>query len=251
MKDDQATLAAIGVAAGCLTAFDHEVLGHGIACLLNAGAVVHVSTSLFACSAPSPFVAAGGPAGNLAMASLALVVGRLLPARETGWRLFCLAMTAFGFFWEGGYLVKAMLGGDGDLYFFARGLFGPAETAWRIAGGVAGALFYMAAWRLVSARLTAIFPEAARARRGARWLWLGGAAAVVVAALVFTGPFWPNLRDTALEIGLAASPLLVLPRGDGTGAEAPALMRNRAAIAFAACLFIAFAATQGHGLGSF
>ena len=251
MKDDRLTLAAIGVLAMMLTTVDHEVIGHGAACLLGGGQVEHVSTTLFACSRPTPWVAAGGPFNDLLMGLLALAIGLAMPARRTGWRLFFTAAMAFSFFWETGYLARAMLSRDGDLYFFARGLLGQPDGVWRIAGIALGAILYLLSIRLTEARLSAILPDAARARAAARTIWLGATVAEITAALVFKGDFWPALRDAALEIGLAAVPLLLIPRRDGSGEASPALARHWSAVALAACIFILFTATVGHGLGTF
>lgn len=251
MKDDRLTLAAIGVLAMCLTTVDHEVIGHGAACLLNGGRILHISTTLFACSQPSPWVAFGGPANDLAMGVLAWLIGAVLPARHVGWRLFLGTTFAFSLFWESGYLVKAMLTGDGDLYYFARAFLGQPETVWRIMSGGAGAALYLLTIRLAEARFTSVLQNAGRGRMATRTVWVAASFAAVLAALVFKGDFWPNLRDSALEIGLAACPLLLIPRKDGADEPGRPLNRNWAVIAFAACIFVAFTATIGHGLGSF
>ncbi len=251
MKDDIPTLAAFGVLAMMVTTIDHEVIGHGSACLLGGGAVIHISTTLFACTQPSPWVAAGGPAFDLLVGLAAWITGTLIAPRRTGWRLFLLMVGALSLFWESGYLVKAMLSGDGDLYFFARGMLGQPEAPWKAGAELIGVILFLVTMRMTDARLMFVLQDAGRARRAARLLWFAASLAAVLAALAFKGDFWPNLRDAALEIGLAACPLLLIPRRDGTTVPAPPLARNGPVILFAACFFIAFTATIGHGLGSF
>ena len=248
--DDRLTIAALGVLAMCLTTIDHEVIGHGSACLIGGGEIVHISTTLFACTRPSPWVAAGGPFFDLFAGLAAWLIGRTIPAQKVDWRLFFAAMTAFSLFWESGYLVKAMLGQDGDLYFFARAMLGQPEMTWRIIGGAIGAVIFLATIRISEANFLAAIPNAGRARSAARTIWVVASVGAIVAALAFKGDFWSNLRDAALEIGLAACPLLLIARR-GPEVDAPVVARNWAVIGFAACLFIVFAATIGHGLGSF
>ena len=254
MKDDRLTIAAMGVLAMVLTTVDHEVIGHGSACIFGGGSVLHISTTLFACSKPSPFVALGGPLFDFSIGVLAWLVGSTIPAKRTGWRVFLLAIFAFSLFWESGYLMKAMLVRDGDLYFFARAWLGQPETMWRIACGVVGLAVYLLTLRLAEMRLAAIFGDSGRAKSGARTLWLAATVFAIIAALAFKGDqatlFWPNLRDAALEIGLASAPLLFIPRTEQDG-ETPEVKRNWPAIGFTACLFIAFTAIMGHGIGTF
>ncbi len=251
MKDNKFTLTAIGVLAMMLTTVSHEVFGHGAACLLSGGRIEHISNTLFACSLRDPWVAGGGPFGDLLIGALSLLIDLALPARRTGWRLFFTAAMAFSFFWETGYLAKAMLVRDGDLYFFVYGLLGRVDDTWRIAGIAVGAILFLLTIRLTQARLSAVLVDAARARAAARTIWLAAALAEIAAALVFKGDIWPSLRDAALEIGLAAAPLLLIPRGDATGEAPPPLARNWAVITLAACFFTVFAVTVGHGLGAF
>lgn len=251
MKDNVPTLIAIAMLAMMLTTVDHEVIGHGSACLLSGGAVIHISTTLFACTQPSPWVAAGGPLFDVLVGLGAWIAGTLVSPQRTGWRLFLLMAGALSFFWESGYLVKAMLFGDGDLYFFAKAMLGDPEAPWKAGAEMIGVILFLVTIRMVDARLTFVLQDVTRARMASRVMWGAASLAAILAALAFKGDFWPNLRDAALEIGLAACPLLVLPRRAGSGEPAPALARNWPVIALAACFFIVFTATTGHGLGPF
>ena len=64
------------------------------------------------------------PVVNLLMGTLALACLRLVPARLLTPRVFLILIAAFSYFWEWGYLIRAMHRRDGDLYYFAEFLFG-------------------------------------------------------------------------------------------------------------------------------
>jgi hypothetical protein len=51
-RNDELTIAAIGLIAMCLVTFDHEA-GHGSACLLLRGHMSFLTSSLFRCDVPS------------------------------------------------------------------------------------------------------------------------------------------------------------------------------------------------------
>jgi hypothetical protein len=112
-------VAALAVIAACLVTFDHEAPGHGSICLLLGGHISLLTSSLFRCDLHSERIAPAGPAMNLLVGAIALVLRAALPTKLARTRLTLIFVTAFSFFWEGGYLVRAMIVRGGDLYFFA------------------------------------------------------------------------------------------------------------------------------------
>jgi len=250
--NDRHTVAAIGLLAMCVVTFDHEALGHGSACLLLRGHITLLTSSLFRCDVRSGWIDPAGPAGNLLMGTLALVCRRFVPARFPGVRLFLILVTAFSYFWEGGYLMRAMHRQDGDLYFFAQFMLGDVAVWQRWAGAAIGLTLFVLAARLTSRALLRLWPRAEVARGVARTAWIAATAGAALAALAYTGHGWGDLTDSVEEIGLASFPLLFIPFGNRTLAEAelPALLaRSTIAIALAVVVYALFVATLGRGIG--
>ena len=255
-RNDWLTITALALAAMCVVTFDHEVLGHGSACLLFHGQIRLVTSSVFRCSARSGWIDPAGPATNLLMGALALVCRLLIPRRMTKLRLLLILVTAFSFFWEAGYVIRAMLKRDGDLYFFAQFMLGddvPPGVRWAAAG--AGLVLYVVAGWITSAALQGLWPQARMARAVARTAWLSATVGATLAALAFSGPHggpdWGNVRDGALEIGAASFPLLFLPPRDArlVGERAPAIIaRSPAVIVLGLAVYALFVVTQGRGL---
>jgi hypothetical protein len=86
-RSDEPTVAAIAIAAMCIVTADHEAIGHGAACLSQAGHINRVNSVYFDCSVKRGILAAGGPIGNLIDALIAWLLLRLTPARMTRLRL--------------------------------------------------------------------------------------------------------------------------------------------------------------------
>jgi hypothetical protein len=244
------TVAAIGVLAMCVVTFDHEALGHGSACLLLHGHIRLLTSSLFRCDVRSGWIDPAGPGMNLLIGTIALVAQRLIPSERTKLRLFLIALTAFSFFWEGGYLIRAMHRRDGDVYYFAQFMLGDVTLAERWAFAIAGLALFVFCARRTSRALLDLCPRASAARSLARILWISATAGAAAAALAYRESGWGNLRDAVLEIGLASFPLLILPiRGQTTGGVPPVIRRNPITIGLAVLVYCAFVATLGRGLG--
>ncbi len=250
-KDDALTLAAIGVLAMCVVTFDHEALGHGGACLLLGGHIRLLTSSLFRCSLPSGWIDPAGPATNLAIATLASLVLPSVPASRARLRLFLTLVAAFGFFWEGGYLIHAMHRQDGDLYFFAQFILGRVTLLERLVGAILGLALYVFAIGFTSRALLDLWPEAQTARRAARIVWLSATAGAALAALAYAGQGWRDLHDAVLEIGAASIPLLIVPwRGGKIGHPQALLVRSPIVIGLAVVVYALFVATLGRGITS-
>ncbi len=246
-KNDGLTIAAIATMAALMVTFVHEGLGHGGACLTLGGRITQLTSSLFHCDTPSPWIDPAGPVANLALGTLALILSRRVTS--TPWRLFFILITAFSYFWEGGYLVQAMATAKGDLYFTGQNFIGEPSLWWRLAGGLLGVLLYLLAMRITSRALLNLWPQKA-ARHVARIAWCAATLATVAAALTYRGGIGQNLHDTIMEIGVASLPLLIIPlRALNPPVNAAVIERKPAALILATVIFIVFTLTQGHGLG--
>jgi len=250
-RDDLPTVAALAVIAMGGVTIDHEALGHGSACLAAGGHIQLLTSSLFRCDARSPWIDPAGPAGNLLMGALALVLSRVAPKRWTHPRLGLLLVTAFSWFWEAGYVIQAMIERHGDLYSTGENFLGEPSGGWRVGAIAAGLALYVATIRLTWSGLLSLQPEPAKARRLARTAWLAATAGAVLAALTCRVALAQDVHDAFAEIGLAAFPLWFIPRGAArVSSDAPALTRSWPVIVLAVRMFAAFTATLGRGLGA-
>ncbi len=250
-KNDWATIAAIGLLAMCMVTFDHEALGHGSACLALHGRIVALSSSVFRCSRHSGLIDAAGPTANLLCGLVALIVRSIVPHRAAKLRLFLVLVTAFSFFWEGGYLIHAMHQRNGDLYFFVHWWLGRVTVWQRWAGAIVGLLFYLFSVRLTSRAMMELWPDAKRARSVARIAWLSATIGAGLAALAYNGGVNGDLRDAVLEIGAASLPLLFIRlRGPqiSDGRQPAVIARSYPVIVAAVIVYAGFAATLGRGL---
>ena len=248
-SNDWYTVAAISLMALCLVTFDHEALGHGGMCLALGGHIRVLTSSIFRCDIRSMWIAPAGPFGNLLGGTLALLFVPLVPHRSTNVRLFLIFVAGLAFFWEAGYLIAAMRGRDGDLYFAAQDFLGEPSLWWRITGVVAGVGLYVLSARWASRALSALWPDAALARRVARTAWVTASIGAILAA-VASGDGWAALK-AALEIGAGTFPWLLIPRQSRTQADPAAplcIERSRTIIAVSLIVFAVFVATLGRGL---
>ena len=249
-SNDTLTVCALAVIAMCVVTVAHEAFGHGSACLLLGGHITLLSSSIFHCDLRSGWIDPAGPAGNLIIGFIAWVARKASPPGFARTRLLLLLVTAFSFFWEGGYLMRAMIARDGDLYFFAQFLFGEPSVAMRAIGFFIGLALYALAVRITARGLSRMF-DVREARSVARIAWIAATVAAAAAALLYRGqPLWPDLHDAILEIGAASLPLLLIPRGNDAAPQARAIIgRSYAFVAAAAIVFAIFAATLGRGIG--
>jgi hypothetical protein len=248
---DRLTVAALAIIAMCTVTFAHEALGHGSACLALGGHITLLTSSLFRCDLRSVWIDPAGPAANLLLGLMALGLRALPPDGFAKARLALIFMTAFSFFWEGGYLMRAMILRDGDLYFFTQFLLGDVAPWMRAVGVAIGLGLYLLGARITTQGLLAMFVTG-EARAVARTAWIAATLAAFAAALCYRGaPLWPDLRDAVLEIGLASIVLLIIPRGKTRMPRMAAHIGRSYPVVIAAVLvFAAFAATLGRGVGA-
>lgn len=248
LKNDWLTVAALGLLAMCMEPFDHEALGHGGVCLLLHGHIRLLTTSLFQCDVSSRWLVAAGPAMNFFIGLSALIARTLLPLRFSKTRLFLILVTAFSFFWEGGYLILAMYRQNGDLYFFTRYMLGHVTVTERLIAGALGLALYRATSRLTSHALLTIASNAKASRAVARTAWFTATLGIVLAT---SAGRWRGLSDAVMEIGLASFPLLFIPRDKHEAPQvlsSPAIARSYPVIALSLVVFSVFVATLGRGI---
>jgi len=243
--NDTLTIAAIAILAMCLVVVDHETIGHGGACLALGGRITLLTTSLFQCDTASIWASPAGPAMNLLMGGVALLLSRAAPRGP--WKLFLILITAFSWFWEGGYLMQAMLMQKGDLHELAHYYLGDLTPLQRAVIALPGLALFALTTRLTARALGDLFGETAATRAAARTSWLAATAAIGLASFAGQHGF-ENIRDSLLEIGGASIPLLFMRMTAPEDACAlPAIPRSFAIITAAVIVFAGFTFTQGHG----
>lgn len=237
-RDDLPTTAAISVLAMCVATVAHEAIGHGGACLALGGAISQLTSAYFQCGTPGTWVAAGGPAGNLAAAALGWLVWRAIPAQHLRARLFCALVAALSLFWFAGQFFYSAALNAGDLYFVARDLVGPPPMALRIGAAAIGIVIYILGMRFL--RATNI-PRSTRAIA-----WLAASIAACAAALAYAPDRLGALTQTGLEIGAASLPLLLVRNAGAEGETV--ISRSWTWIAAACAIYAVFVATLGVGI---
>lgn len=241
---DRYTVAAAGLTAMCIVTFDHEALGHGGMCQAIGGQIEVLTSSIFRCTVRSVWIDPAGPAANLLAGTLSLLMAHRISRRLMVIRLLLTLVAAFSFFWESAYLIKAMLGRNGDLYFAAEDFLGEPSLWWRITGTGAGVILYVMTARWVSREL---------AQHTARIAWIAASLGAAFAAIANVGHGWAGFKDAVLEIAAASVPLLFiagLNDVSAVAAGATPISRNRIMIGVSLAIYAVFVATLGRGLYS-
>ena len=243
------TVAALGVLAMCMVTFDHEALGHGGLCLALGGHITLLTTSLFACDLRTIWLAPAGPFMNIFMGTLALIALRFVPAQRPALKVFLILMTAFSYFWEGGYIVQAMIERKGDMYYTVRYTIGEPSIVGRMALAIPGIVLYVLTLALTRKNLISLGFGPPRTRVIARAAWLAATLSAFAASLL-SRHGWSNVRDSVMAIGLASVPLLLMSFPSVEDGAGPVFIKRKPAVLVGAVvIFIAFAATMGRGLG--
>jgi hypothetical protein len=249
LHNDWRTVAAIALIAMCLVTFDHEALGHGGMCLALGGHIEILTSSIFRCDIRSVWIDPAGPFCNCFVGAASLLLAEVVPRRGTSTRFFLIIVTSLSFFWEAGYLIHAMHVRNGDLYVAAQDFFGEPSLWWRTTGAMVGIGVYVLTTRWVSRRLSDLWPNAVAARRISRIAWVTASLGAALAALVYAGEGWADLRDAALEIGGSSFPLLLIPRRSREENVCAALIApSKITIYWSLVIYAIFVATLGRGL---
>jgi hypothetical protein len=245
-RDSQITIMALGVLAACFTTAAHEAFGHGGVCLATGGRVAQLTTVYFQCAPGSWYVAAAGPLGNLLWALTAWLAQGLV--RRGPARLFLALTMTLSLSWEAGYLLYAMIKGDGDAYFALRGAFGGVSAFARIATAAGGVVLYFIASAALRAGVQQFATEPGRVAGLKRTAWIAASLAAAIAAALFAPQRSASFIQGCLEVGAASAPVLLLGRSADKGGDAPRLRVEPSWIVAAAIVYLAFAATLGRGL---
>jgi hypothetical protein len=204
---------------------------------------------MFWCTTPEPVIAAGGPAMNLLLGLFCLVLLRRTRPIHRDARLYLALVTAFAWFWEGGYAVQAMLFRAGDLYDLFAATSGPPGPAVSAAIATAGVALYSVTVRLTRTAIRSIADTDLPAPRMSRVAWTSATAAVALAAAL--SPLGPqNFVNTVMSIGVAGLPLLLAPpRTTPSQSHSTVLAAASTALPTTSLIaFVGFACTLGHGL---
>jgi hypothetical protein len=227
--------AAIGVVAACLSIVGHDAIGHGGACLLAGGRVTLLNVVDFHCGLARPWIDLAGPAGNLVLAIVGLVLAR--PASSGGARLLGLSLFAFNAFWIAGYLIYAGALNAGDWVYPGESLALP----WRPIAVVFGVALYALTMRWIGVSTP---PIAANALRTA---YVAAASATVLAAAFYAPARAHVIQQAFLEFGAASLGLgFAVRRARGLGDWTPPT--SPVWIIAAIALWTAIAVTMGPGL---
>lgn len=236
MPVDVAACAALAFTGACVA---HEVLGHGGACLVGGGAVMTLTSSLFACSPGLLLADLGGPAANLLMAAACVPLLRGRPPGSLARLVFVLA-TAFSVLWLAGCLLESAVAARGDFAYAVR-LAGDAQVPLRTMFGLTGLGLGVATCRMLGRQ---------QLTREALWLAYGVAgAAACMSALFIVEPVGPALREAALEsFGAMAWLCFVRPRAAATPANQGLQPSTSRRIVILAALALVMLFALGHGI---
>jgi hypothetical protein len=252
--DDWPTVLAIGAAAASLAAFAHEAAGHAIGCLLVGGRVMLLTSINFRCQGATWVTDAAGPIGNLLPAVGALVLLRLRAAWTAPARLFLVMLGGINLFWFAGQMMYSAALETEDLWFVARALAWP--RSWRVLASVIGVAAYaIGIHELARAARALIVPgqRSAALRRRIGVAYLGAAASAVIAGLLWAGDPLGSALNGLLAVGVAPIAFwLVVMRAQRLGPcqdETKPIARSTFWLIVSLAIFLAFAATQGRGIG--
>jgi hypothetical protein len=246
VRDDLATVAALGLLAYLCADVTHHVLGHAVACLAEGGRVTSLSSTYVGCTRHGVAIDLAGPLANLVVGGVGLAALRWVRAPAP--RLFFALLAAFNLMWL--TLQAAVSAGDDWAWPLVRYNLddGPVRYALIVVGIVA----YLAVI-VVSARGFAPFARPKRrAMRIAVIAWLVAGALASVTCAFAPYPL-DAIRDRGIpqSLGLAFGLLLVPARASRreVGAAVP-IARSIGWIAVAVIAAIASVAVLGFGLGS-
>lgn len=253
--DDLPTLAAIGVVAFMVVTAAHQLVGHGLGCLVDGGAITRVSTVYFRCEGGGAATDFAGPLGNLGLGlvALGLIASRRVVYREG--RLFALLVAGLTLFWAFAQLMLALFDPRDDWRLGAGASGWP--PAWRFGGALVAIIGYDVTRRAMTRGMRTLSTGYSAAADRRRFLtpWLAGLVAAMGAAVLFAPDRLGSLARAALALGAAPLGLVVAvvmaSRLGPSGEESPKPIRRRWSWIFAAGLAYAiWSATLGVGLGA-
>jgi hypothetical protein len=205
-QDDFATVIAAGVLAATLATLCHEMVGHGLGCVIDGGRITLLTSIWFRCHGATSLTDAAGPFASL-IGGLAAFA--LLPMAG-GDRLARFVLILFGaisLFWFAGQLIDHAALNRDDWAIIARRSHWPA--VWRPISIALGAAAYIGAIALTTAAL--------HRKNAPRWPAVLMAYAASMASAVIAGLMWSpaplhSAREGFLTLGIAPLGLLMATR---------------------------------------
>ncbi len=239
------TLGAIAAVAFIIACVAHEAIGHGGMCLLIGGRVTLLTSVYFRSANGGPLTDAAGPLMNLIVGAACWSLARNRPLASNS-RLFLVLAMAFNLFWSSAYFIFSAVTNTGDWAFVLRDLSLEPQWVWRLLMGVLGAGMYVFSARAISRQVPPGTPLLCP--------YLVAGAVSCVAALFFTGPVLPALREAAKESLGSAVGLLFLSYHNSKQADAsppPALLvHSNIWLLISVLVSVLFFLSLGRGCGA-
>jgi hypothetical protein len=152
---------------------------------------------------------------------------------------------AFNLFWGAGYFIFSATTNKGDWAFVLRDLSLEPRWLWRLLMGVLGVVIYVYSTRAIATLVPLGTPVV--------WPYLVAGMVSCVAALFYTGPTLPAVREAAREsFGAAVGLLFIAYRGSKQAPAAPSpilVSHSNGWLLFSALVTILFFLVLGRGCG--
>lgn len=248
------TVISVAIVAYAACDMVHEVLGHGVACVLTGVKPLSLSTVALQTGTSSRFVAAAGSIANAVAGLLALLWFRrgstFGPSRYFWW-LFAALNLLNGT----GYLLFSGILDFGDWAVVISGL--ELHWAWRVAMAVVGAALYFSSVRIIAVNLMSLIRAGQVDRNEVDRLIFpayvaGGLLFVAGSALNPVGPSLILMSGASSGFGamagLAYVPKLVEGRAVDSASAAAPLGFSRAWVAAGLLVAVAFVTVLGPGV---
>lgn len=196
-----AGVAALAFIVACAS---HEVLGHGAACLAEAGRITLLTSVYFHCENAGVITDLAGPFANLVFGLVAYVLLEIR-AWSANVRLLLVLTLAFNVFWLAGCMLVSAIASNSDFAYALRLLAVNPHWLGRVVLGALGLLVYWFGMRATSKHVV----------QGTALVFSYAVAGIVScgAALFFVGSVAPAVRAAALESFGSAIGLLLLAGG--------------------------------------
>jgi hypothetical protein len=202
IRDDPATICAVGLLAWTLAAVSHEGVGHALTALLTGSLSGVLSTGAWSSAHDTRLVAAGGTLVNLIEAGFLWIALRSTRRASSQMRLFLFAACTFNLFTATGYFLFSGLTNFGDWAIVIAGTH--PLWLWRVLMVIGGAAGYYGALRAMSSalvRYVGIRREDQARMKSVTWLLYFSALATSLAG----GFMNPRGLELVLESALPAA----------------------------------------------
>lgn len=245
IKDDVPTLFAIGAFVSIVASLAHELLGHGVGCVIDGGHITLLTFLVFRCAGAATLADGGGPVGAFVVGCAALVFFRTTDPRSTTLKLFLFTLGALTLLWFWGQTVEESFDGSDDWGHVAADLGWPHQ--WHLIVGVIGVVGYAVTMRVVG-------------RMGRQWAggrpmrlmipYLAATLSAIALGALWHGDRFGSALDGFLTFGLAPIGYLVVIRRVAQSPMAPGVIRRNITLSTSVfVLWTVFALTIACGVG--